>query len=499
MPLWLAIALPSLPLQLAARALDRAAPLVIVDGPPVRRQVAFCNDAAAACGIAPGLPLAAAQALARELIAVERDREQEHAALQELAAWAYQFSPQIAVRAAGLLLEVGASLRLFGGQAPLHRRIAHGLRALGYRAAFGYAATAQAAWWIAAARAGGQCAADAPDAAQLPAAIAPLPLRLADWDESVIEALDALGLATFGDLLALPRDQVNRRFGVALLTDLDRALGRLPELQPPYTPPASFRARIELPAPVDDAARLLLPARRLLHGLEGFLRGRGAGTTELRFTATHEVRRPQPLPPTSFVLTLAAPERDGERLARLLAERLTRVQLPAPAVALALAVERLLPYAPRPASLLPPAPQQASGTGWLQLAEILHARFGSARVFQLQCADDHRPECAYRIVPLAVEAAAAPAPAHVTAPRPLLLLQRPVPLTARTEIPEYGGLLRLLAGPERIESGWWAHGNPHRTAVFRDYFIARNARGQTLWIFRDLAAPRQWFLHGVFA
>ena len=46
MPIWLAIVLPALPLQLATRALETVAPLAIVEGPPQRLQVAFCNDAA---------------------------------------------------------------------------------------------------------------------------------------------------------------------------------------------------------------------------------------------------------------------------------------------------------------------------------------------------------------------------------------------------------------------------------------------------------------------
>ena len=128
-------------------------------------------------------------------------------------------------------------------------------------------------------------------------------------------------------------------------------------------------------------------------------------------------------------------------------------------------------------------------------------------MFQLQAVDDHRPERAWRAVPIAVDAAERIAPAHATADRPLLIVPRPVPLpapaNAADQPPRYGGALRLIAGPERIEAGWWdlaspAFGQP-RGAVARDYFVARNPHGQTLWIYRDLAAPRGWFLHGFFA
>ena len=45
------------------------------------------------------------------------------------------------------------------------------------------------------------------------------------------------------------------------------------------------------------------------------------------------------------------------------------------------------------------------------------------------------------------------------------------------------GPLILLAGPERIESGWW-DGHP----VVRDYFVAGNAAQAVLWIYRERLA-----------
>jgi protein ImuB len=52
----------------------------------------------------------------------------------------------------------------------------------------------------------------------------------------------------------------------------------------------------------------------------------------------------------------------------------------------------------------------------------------------------------------------------------------------------------LIAGPERIESGWW-DGKP----AARDYFVARNPRGETLWIYREYGHSEAWYLHGIFA
>jgi protein ImuB len=51
----------------------------------------------------------------------------------------------------------------------------------------------------------------------------------------------------------------------------------------------------------------------------------------------------------------------------------------------------------------------------------------------------------------------------------------------------------LETSRERIESGWW-----DGAEIRRDYFIARDAQGTRLWIFRELDGARRWFLHGVF-
>jgi protein ImuB len=55
--------------------------------------------------------------------------------------------------------------------------------------------------------------------------------------------------------------------------------------------------------------------------------------------------------------------------------------------------------------------------------------------------------------------------------------------------------LELLAGPERIESGWW-----DGDEASRDYFVARLPDGELAWIYRegDLGSVH-WFLHGFFA
>ena len=78
-------------------------------------------------------------------------------------------------------------------------------------------------------------------------------------------------------------------------------------------------------------------------------------------------------------------------------------------------------------------------------------------------------------------------------PRPVWLLSEPAPLGQLLEAQPWV----LRDGPERIESGWWDGAD-----VRRDYFVAENPRGETVWIYRDHRYgidDGEWFMHGIFA
>src|SRR3546814_12501035 len=76
----------------------------------------------------------------------------------------------------------------------------------------------------------------------------------------------------------------------------------------------------------------------------------------------------------------------------------------------------------------------------------------------------------------------------------------PLPVAERLDIdndrPMYKhNALRLILGPERLETGWWnATGHEQR-----DYFIAQDKLGARYWVYRQReAAGLGWFLQGRF-
>src|SRR5690606_31577291 len=114
------------------------------------------------------------------------------------------------------------------------------------------------------------------------------------------------------------------------------------------------------------------------------------------------------------------------------------------------------------------------------------------------------PESANRWVPSsqagkASTAACGKAQVQALSPhaRPFWLLEPPLALSMAQDNPVYlGRRLRLIQGPERIESGWWHHQGQQQ----RDYFIAQDAHYARYWVYRQRAAlDARWFLHGFFA
>ena len=477
---WLAIHLPLLPLQSLAMQGEAQSPLAVSETRGRRQRVLLCNPAATALGVSAGMPVSAARALSTALRVVGRDPAREAAALQGLALWAGRFSSQIALAApAALLLELGGSLRLFGGVAALLSLIRSGLDELGYQARLCLAPTAAGALLLAQ----NGCQGVVDDLQALRQALAEVPLQLLPLGDERLRALEAMGLSRLGQVLRLPGEGLARRLGCGFMDYLQRLLGQAADPRSVFQPPASFRRRLQLPAEVQGAAALVFAARRLILELCGFLIARQAGTQRLQWLLYHADGGQ-----TGFELGLLTPQREAPRLQQLLQERLERLTLPAPVQAIGLRVDDLQPLTGHALALFADSGQPAESTA--RLLERLQARLGSGAVSGIRSLPDHRPERAWCYCPPGQSGAA---PAAPTAGRPLWLLARPLPLQQQGGWPWLDGRLALEPERERIESGWW-DGRP----VARDYFVARSRRGERLWVYRELGGRRGWYLHGLF-
>ncbi len=421
----------------------------------------------------------------------------------------------------GILLDITGCARLFGGEDKL---IAAALEASRARGLTTYAAAAPSiglAWGLARYQAR-QSETGWVSADRIDTALADMPVEGLRIGETAAQ-LRRFGLKRAGDLIALPRASLTRRFGAGLVTRLDQATGRVEESLNPLQPLTDCRARLRFPEPlllldslkqcVDETARSLceqletqgLGLRRVelnLYRIDGKLILLGVGT--------------------------AAPARDPAHIARLLYEKLDRAEID---IGFGIDVVELraretAPLKGRQAGLLhtgEPDPEELD-----QLTDRLVVRLGDDQVRRAGRRESHIPERAagWRPGPSltgsslsgsALSGSAlsvcepAQTPALITAPapdRPLLILARPEPAQAVAEIPDgpprsfiwrrVRHLVHRAEGPERLAPEWWRDQLSART---RDYFRVETREGRRFWLYREglfglETRTPNWFVHG---
>ncbi|MGN8199133.1 Y-family DNA polymerase [Salinisphaera sp. RV14] len=454
--------------------------MLVVETIGPRQRVVAANRMARSHGVRRGMALADARMRLPEAALHERSRAAETAAMTRLAGWAWRYSSQIHwaiqdqdIECARLIIEIGASLRLFGGRRPLLAAIRDDLKWMHYACRAGLGDTPQAALAFSRVRRG------SPDAA----ALATLPVACLDLDTATRDTLAASGFRQAGELLALPPSTLVRRFGKTPLLYLEQLRGRRPHGLRLYERPPRYRTHHELIGAVESTAGLIFTLRRIFAELSVFLRGTDCALQTLRLSLVHERR-----PATRVTLRLSAPTHDARHLERVACERLERVTLAAPVTEIGLVSDRLRPAEHRQDAFWHQGEPRADAT-WPGVLDRLRARLGPQAVRWLDAPADHRPEQA------SIERDSEPPRAALdddgdALPRPLWLLDPPERIG-----PEALDAMHWISGPERIESGWWDTGQR------RDYYRAFDPRGRLLWVFRDLNASDPaagYFLHGLF-
>jgi len=542
------------------------------------------NAAAAAQGLAPGWKLADALAVLPGLKTAPAEPDAEAEALQALCDWCVRYSPAVAPDPPdGLFLEVSGMEALWGGGSLLADLIAR-LAAQGIPAQGAIAATPGAAWALArftpgrplpsgegfprtGARDSGRRSARGAGAALPPeipssspslrergpsfsrgekdeADLAPLPVAALRLDPDTDAALRRLGLKTIGQVRALPRAQLARRFGQRLLLRLDQAAGDLEEALPYRRPPAPFFERLAFVEPIAAPEDLARAAGDILEKLCAALEARGSGAR--RFTVTFHRVDGKPLPLT---VGAALAGRDPRRLARLFAPKLETVDPGFGLEAVTAEAELVEPLAPRQAplavafpgsdepgkatdSLAGARPCRRTGdhfagtrsdagtakaramkaeTGAADLVDRLKARLGEDAVWRAEVNESWVPErTVAHAQPFAPRSGRGWDPAR---PRPLRLFERPEPIEAIAPVPDdpprqfrwRGRLCKVRAaeGPERIAEEWWRRPiEAVGPARVRDYYRVEDADGRRFWLFRaglyEPGTPPRWFVHGLF-
>lgn len=501
--LWIALHCPTLSLDWIERrfpvALIPAMAATIRKGNQV--YIRQANKPAQQQGVATHQPLASALSLFPDLVVVEHDPHEEMKALREAAYAAFRFTPHVVMQGSGLITEVSESLKLFGGLKKLCRLLNQAVAAQGLQLCVGIAPTAKGAWLL---------AQSAPlktvingAGSRFQSLLDSLPIYLLESAQPYLEGIRGIGCKTLADLRQLPRSGLARRFGPDLLIELDRACGDSPDPQQWLEVPEYFQQKTELMTQVESVELIWVPVQRMIGQMCGWLSLRHAAVLEFSFVLHHEYSLRQPHKSTPLHIKLSEQSDDAEHLMLLLRERLERMEIAAPVCGLELIADQITAGTNPNLELFPTS--QSEATSLNRFIEKVSSRLGPQAITGLNVIPDHRPECSQRFQPLEMSREsnascrkAIPSASASPLARPAWLMKAPLELKVQRHKPVYGSPLKLIAGPERIEAGWWDD-----APIARDYFIAENALGQLLWIYREHNPAagnngNDWYLQGLF-
>ncbi|MBU6496885.1 MAG: DNA polymerase Y family protein [Rhodospirillales bacterium] len=477
------------------------APLVTCRHDGRRLILAAADAAARQLGLHADMPLAHARALVPGLTVMEADPSGDAAALADLAAWCLRYAPLSAADMAdGIWIDATGCAHLHGGEAMLLANLTGRLARAGVTARTAIADTPGAAWALA--RHGTpSCSVVAPGAQA--AALAMLPLAALRIAPEAVRGLRRLGIEHVAALAAMPRGPLVRRFGTAVLTRLDQALGRVAEPIMPVCPPEAVAHRLAFIEPLSTAAAFGVAIDVLLRAVCARLAATGQGARRIDLVFERADGSAQ-----AIAAGTVRPVRDAAHLARLFAERIGGIDPGAGVEAMRLVATHAEAL---PATQLAAEPGKAAdNTALGALLDVLENRFGAAHVYRCQPVQSDVPERSVRRVPALVAPAGAGWPKEL--PRPVRLLHPPRRIEALSLLPDQPPVaftwrrqrlrIRRADGPERIAGEWWRR--DAETSAVRDYWAVEDEAGRRYWLFRrgdgtdPASGDLSWYLHGFF-
>jgi protein ImuB len=463
-------------------------------------EIAAASPEARALGLHPGMNLAGARAMIPGLVIEEAAPEAEKAVLRRLALFAARrWTPRAAVAGAdGLWLDLDGAAHLFGGEEAMCRHILLFCARAGFSARIAVAATPGAAHALA--RHGRQSPILCP-AGREAEAIADFPLAALRLDEEIVAAARRLGIDRIGQLAAMPRGPLQRRFGKSLLLRLDQALGRASEPFDPIVLEAAPDSLLRFSEPIATAEAIEAALGRMMLVLAGKLARRHLGVRRLALLCGRVDGEVQ-----QVAIGTARPTRDPGHLLRLLAARIETIEPGFGIETMRLVALRCEKLAPQPVAGAfagaDPEPDLAP------LVDRLAARLGERRLYRWSAIESDVPERSVRRVGPFAAARSWP-----DWPRPIRLLSPAEPVDqVMAAMPDHpprrfrwrGRVhhVRRADGPERIHGEWWKRSG--EADAVRDYFQVEDEEGERFWLYRrgdgeDLrTGDLSWWLQGAF-
>jgi len=470
--------------------------------------VAGVDAVACAHGAREGQSLAQARTLLAGLTVhtPPHDAAADALALTAFARWiTKRWSPIVSIDPPdGVLLDISGCEHLFGGETDLIASLEKSVRALGFTPRTGIASTVGTAWALARFAEGEDCIAPPGHERR---SLSHLPIAALRVDADVTEGLAEVGIDRIGQLFDLPRHTLPIRYGPDLLRRLDQALGLIPELVGRTSEAITIHASRELTGGTTRLGAIERVVQMLLAQIATTLGTHESGLRRLDATFERMNADAQ-----RMTIQVSRPTRDAKHLWSLLRPKVERLHMGFGVERITLAVGGIARLVHRQVSLAGERDNVWKHDGeFAAMLDTMASRLGRTNVLRAELVQSHRPERAFRLLPIDDVQSVSKAPDTCpVGPRPSRLFDPPRPAHTIALSPD-GPVQRLRwsthhthhekghehdhaiiasVGPERVGPEWWKEREPTR-----DYYRVQDENGRWLWLFREAGTSR-WFVHG---
>jgi len=407
-----------------------------------------------------------------------------------------------------LVLEVGRSLRYFGGLKSIRQQIESGIETQLSHTNFVQAVAPNASASLLLARTGQQSVIARPD--DLRSRLGSIPTNALAIDVRVRKKLANCGLFYLRDIWRLPLPEMRIRFGRHFSDYIESCLGLRPGLRQRWQAKPVYHDSVDSDHGLYSTQQIINVCEKLLHRLEDFLKKKHLCTDQLMFVLDYgssgqgnsdhdtggDTRH------ENITVNVRKAERSARLFLLLLETQLTGMNFAGEVYAITLHVTHFTLF--KPDGGIQQKTRGHDSRDGSQLLDTLAAKLGSHAVQRLLLKPDYCPESATRMVsyltPPSEESLLTGNSVTINSHNPCWLLQPPRPLAIRNQQLHYRSPLTLLRGPRRIETRWW-----QEQGIRRDYYVAANTQGNLLWVYQDLAHAggaeqnsTAWYLHGFF-
>lgn len=491
-------------------------------------------------GIRVGAALADVRAAIPTVISRTAEPDRDRIALLRLARWAGRFGPNRHIdrhpgcgngMLDGLWIDITGVAHLYGGEEALLDDLIRRLASFGVTAKAGLADTLGAANALARFGCDGDAAWVLAPQGLTKEALSDIPVEGLRLDSARVLLLKRLGLRRIGQLTAIPRANLERRFRAQhaagdVLTRLDQALGTSAEPRRPMATPPVLSAMRQFAEPLMSSQAIAAVTADLTTELCTELSAKQMAAKAIRLSLYRSDGTC-----AAVAAAMSSPCRDGAHLASLITPKLETIDAGFGIDMMRLDAVRVLRHHGEQTQLTNAGEVGARvrRADPALLIDRLTNRFGASAVTVLEPRASHIPERSeVRRPAIAANSSGAasyvpPWPYAKPQRRPPFMLARPELIDVMAEVPD-GPPVRFVwrrverrvaraEGPERLEPEWWR--TLHLVAADpslakhprpRDYYTIEDQHGASYWVFRhglygaeDCDEPPQWFLHGLYA